>query len=437
MKKRIICILFLIFSITLTQGNSAQMRADTSPQVKVNKKSYVLRPKSGIYFTPTIPKSSALNTDTGETLVVWQVGNGTSTFGRILSATGRGTKKKFEITSSAIHYGLGAAYNPSVKEYLVLYALHDHGSILGMRFDSNAKAIGKEFTVLPETLTEIHEFPSPIFNPQTNGYTLLWQRSDGIAGTLLDQSGKISGTSVVIKKNPGKNGYYDDAYISRILGAVLFSSGKKLLVLIQQRSGEFELDYYLASVDPMLKKVKSAKKINGEPAQIPPGAIPYFHSYGATLVGLPDGSAAVFYADGKSVKRREIDLRGKFSGPSSPAFSAPLSTTALRLPRVAFSTTTKGTVGLLIASQFDESNIQDSGFAWAQVLDANGRSVGDPIDVYDYPAYDWPGDSSLLALPRKPSDILFHFQWIQLQYILAPGEGPTGSILNFKLEVQP
>jgi len=439
LKKRIISILFLIFSLcTLMQGNSAHLRADASPQIKVTKKSYFVRPKSWVWWHhPGFPKSTALNTDTGETLVIWQEANSTSTFGRILKANGAATNKKFKISSPAFHYGCGAAYNPATKEYLVLYTLEDHGSVLGMRFDSNAKAIGKEFTVLPETLTEIHQFPSPIFNPQTNGYILLSQRTDGIAGVLLDESGEISSNSVLIKKNPGTNGYYDDAHFSRILGAVLLPSGNKLLVLIQQRSSEFEFDYFLGNVDPMLKKVKSAKKINAESVQIPrlEDGNPRFFTWGATLAALPDGSAAVFYADHKSVNRRQINQNGKLSGPPSPAFSNPLSPTSFSFPRVAFSTTAKGTSGLLIVSE--NSNIQDPHFEWAQALDANGRSVGDPIGVYEFPAYDTPGDSSLLALPRKPSDTLFQFEWIQPHYLFPPGEDLKGSILNIKLEVQP
>jgi hypothetical protein len=422
--------------------------------VQVTKKSYLER-KVG---SGAILCSSAINTATGETLVVWQ---GNATNGTILDPQGRRTKKEFKIPNSNPNregspFGCGVAYNPITQEFLVVYHLDVERSIHGIRVDSQARIIGKEFTVVGQTSTNPDREPHVVFNPQTNGYTLVWDKWEGIAAANLDQSGKLSGSIVIVKKNPGKNGYFDERPTFRILDAKFLSSGSKLLVVFTQRIDQIKGDIWLAALDPMLAHVPTSNLVKLNKKHIDLGwngfegsdPVVYFGwiYQGASLAMLQDGSAMVFYADGywNGVKRRKIDQQGRLSGVAHPAFSAPIAKAHLSQPLVAFSTTANGTVGLLIAKQDnppkDRSNLPQAGdpnFAWAQALDSKGRPIGDPVAVFELlPDNVYDIGSALIAVPLNSSDKLFHFVWMTPTDHIPPKAGKD-NILRLELQVQP
>src|SRR5262249_28651917 len=153
---------------------------------------------------------------------------------------------------------------------------------------------------------------------------------------------------------------------------------------------------------------------------------------GARLAILQDGSALVFYKDTKIVKRRKINAQGKLSGPAAPAFSPPFDKQWLIGPEVAFSTTSNGTMGLLVANDegFDKNA---STSYWGQALDSQGRPVGAAVMLHEIPSTDYtPTPGALaIALPRKPSDTRFQFIFLE------PYSGEDTNILKLDLEVQP
>ena len=152
---------------------------------------------------------------------------------------------------------------------------------------------------------------------------------------------------------------------------------------------------------------------------------------GGSLAVLQDGSAILFYADNDGVKKRTIDPKGKLSPNDSHAFSAPLDAEILHDPNVAFSTTAKGTTGLLFATSY-KNNFRGNGTAWAQVLDSKGFPIGKPVVVNPISPDTWTKNGSLLmALPRNVSQTSYEFVWLQTL-----GE-IKGSILKLNLDVQP
>jgi hypothetical protein len=431
-----ICVLYLIliFGTTFGAKPSRIARSDAaSPKILIKK-------KTDFWKVPNIfpfGLKSALNTDTGETLIVWQEAF-VGTRGRILTPAGNSTTKQFSILVES--YRCGVAYNPHTRSFLLVFKYG--GSIAGVRLDSNARKIGQIFEIVPDTSTSGNDDPHVIFNPQTNGYALIWDKTEGIAAALLDQSGKLTGSIVILKKNPGPNGFYDYdtrfTFDGRIFDVALSPPGNKLMVVFQQRFTADppneccrlggKADDWLATIDPLLRGVKPSNvvKINNKPIVL--------NSWGQWLASLaipPLGSTAVFYADDTSVKQREINQHGKLLG-ISPAFIAPANNAPLHNPTVAFSTTSNGSVGLLIAHEWSLFGGTPT-TAWARALDSKGRPVGNPVAVETLSLSGYiPMSSVLVALPRKPADKHFEFVWLQ-----ARAREDEGSILKLNLEVQP
>lgn len=429
-----------------------------SPVVKVTNQSTFSRSNS---WFPTFPHG-AFNTDTGETLVVWEDGavnndpswdngEGIALYGRLINAQGKSTSKKIYVGGD-VEQQPDVAYNPVTREYLVVFDRqccianrpYPNDSIHALRLDLHLIAIGKEFEIIPATKTDRMTNPQVIFNPETQGYSLIWEdwdrsesvgtQNSGIHVIQLDQSGKITGNRVSIAKNPGKSGFYDNSCCGRVLDVAMLLSAKRLLVVFRQRSSGDQVEYWLARIDPKLNKVGAQKFAH---YSVDPQGGPNYRSRGASLAVLADGSALVFYADDDGVKKRTISPKGELSRNDSFAFAAPLDTESLFDPTVGFSTTANGTTGLLIATQreyVDTAEGEQSGIAWAQVLDSKGLPVGKPTEVNQAPLDTVTHFGSLLmALPRGQSNTRFEFVWLQT----LGSSKVQSTILKLNLDVQP
>lgn len=406
-----------------------------SPQITVSGKSVFSGPThEGWYYLP----HSALNTTTGETLVVWQGGSESAVSGRIISPQGISTEKKIPFIPTDSVQGCDVAYNPITKEYLlVFHRAAENDVIHALRLDSNANAIGKEFQVVGQAFFR-NVYPHVIFNPRNKGYILIWENwgesginpDAGIKAVLLDQKGRIAGDKVTIMKNPEPGGVYDNFCCGRVLADAFLPSGNKLLVFFKQYFNKGYGDYWLATLDPMLKNVtpSNVMRINTQPLDL---AV-YGGNVGAwagTLAILPDGSAVAFYTDNNGVSRQPINLDGIPSGAVTPAFSAPLSNHLLGDPKTAFSTTSAGTIGLLLAQEGDYTGTTD----WAQRLDSHGNALSDPqiISRTEPWIYRW---GSVLTPVSLNANKFYEFNWLQC---LIDGHNDQSTILKLNLDVQP
>jgi len=427
----VLVLVFIVCSSWIADATSA------SPQIVIKKRSVRSLHEQGY------GSSKALNTDTGNTLVIWRE-DYIGVVGQLISRTGRFQGKPFVIAKSSgkddnfcCVWGSSITYNPITAEYFVAYSWFDTGSILGVRLDSNAKVIGKEITLVAASSSPFNAYPRVIFNPKTNGYVLIWDRTEGIVAALLDSSGKMNSPIVIVKKNPGSNGFYDDFQTNnssntdkhdpfnwRIFDVEWLGAAKKLLILFQQRFSADEADLWLAKLDPLLKRRPKVSKVSTTPIDLKASAWGYWRG---SLASLPDGTACVFYADQEKVKERTISSRGKLSSPPFAAFSGVIDE-PLYDPAVTFSSTSSGTIGLLVAYVIIPFGVSGQN-SWAQVLDEHGLAIGE-AKIIDTLVSAQPITSALMALPRKPSDTQFEFVWLQSRVDPAPPK-----LLKLKLQV--
>src|SRR5262245_17592450 len=274
MKILAICILLLTFI-------SGIAVAETST-IRVKQKSVFAKYANTSAF-PTFPMSAS-NASTGETLVVWQAdsqdlprpgcGDGITSWGRIMGPLGNSTATLIPTVLPDTESGAAIAYNPTTKEFLLVFGrinwsgCDQNFAINGFSLNSQMKTIGQEFEIIPSTATTQNVHPNMIFNPHTNGYTLIWEITgksgsgtpdSGLTAVQLDQTGNITGNRVTMAKNPGGNKFYDNFCCGRVLDFAELPSGKKFAILFQQRSQVNQVDYWLATMDLTLKSVTRSK----------------------------------------------------------------------------------------------------------------------------------------------------------------------------------
>jgi hypothetical protein len=346
---------------------------------------------------------TALNTLTGQTLVVWQKSQvfssgGTTVLGRIVNTKGKAISGEIKLATGAVS-GYGGSpsvtYNPLRNEFLVAFD-SDGGGISVRRVAANGNPSGKavNITTDPVSSNASNYSPKVTFNPTTKGYTVIWIRDDGVSATVVGlsvtETGKANGS--VLEIGPG---YFFTLDLASL------PSGKKVLALFYEGD-----NYYLATLDPYLKSAQVAK-LNTKPAIRKTETF----WWAASLAVLPDSSAIVFYADESSVKGRKINSDGKLNGKPFVAFQAPEGSTRLLSPSAVFSTTSKGTRGILVASRDDDPS--GAATTWAQVLDSNGTSIGAPLIVNSTPDTETTLAGQISVLPVKPGSNVFRFQLYQ------------------------
>jgi hypothetical protein len=428
--KKLALFIISILLVTCVYAGSPTISVKSKKQIRLTDFAYELE--------------KSFNTLTGETLVIWLQNDG-RLIGALISPKGKLVGKAFLLVNNLM-FGASIAFNPSTQEYFVAYGPFDrsivpYGSIFAVRLDQHGKRIGNEITVVegvkPEKPNDLGDnaFPHLIFNPKTNGYIMIWERTEGIAAALLDKDGKLTSPIQIVKKNPGPNGYYDDqrSWHGRIYDVEWLAPANKLLVVFGQRFTDQppggtggQADDFLAVLDPLLQRQAKVSKINTDPLFLGIGGS------GLAVLGiLPDGSACVFFADNEIVKGRTINSKGKFTSALFPAFSGPVDA-PLYDSTVALSTTNLGTVGLLMAYRGTPSGVAGQNF-YAQVIDGHGRPIGDPQKIEDHTQVE--GFQSLLfALPRKQTDTRFEYIWLQSRF--GNNSGPC-TILKLKLQVTP
>ena len=198
--------LLLIILVHLLQASDFARLRTAVPQITVKKKSNLATTFDWVGFYHL---KSALNTLTGETLVVWERDYPNYVEGKILNSKGAATPQKLGYIPPDGRVGHGVAFNPTKQEFLVVYTTQEL-SIAGRRFTTRGKPIGTEFKIISPDLQNVNDHPRITFNPHTDGYAMVWDRTEGIAAVLLNQSGNVAGNMIIIKKNLSPNGYYDN-----------------------------------------------------------------------------------------------------------------------------------------------------------------------------------------------------------------------------------
>ena len=386
---------FLIFLSLLATTSFAQ--------VQVTKKTFQRFKAVGIN-SPQL----AQNTVTGEFLAVWlqSDGSGGHLVGRITNKTGKTITPAMTFADDYWIFDLALAYNPIRNEYLLVYDDRptDPGPrvILGIRLDPAGKSIGNAINISKsiDTFRSNNWNPRVIFNPKTGGYSVVWEHNENgfqLVGVSVSDAGKV-GRAVVIRKATG------DFPSHSALGCVPMDiayhqpSGKLLVTYFRVRPDHAE-DYFLATLDALLKKVpaSASSKINKEPIHDD-----YIAGYGleSASIALHDNTGVIYFNDNTSVKQRAISLQGRPAGQITQAFNAPVNQTEFAYQKALFSAGPGGTSGILVAIP------SDYGSVWAQPLDSNGAPVGTPTKLYT-------ASISSFALGQLPATAATHsYLWL-------------------------
>lgn len=417
--------------------------------INVQKQLFVPK-ETGVYHAN---QAVALNTRSGQTLVVWQKLNATESvvMARLVNAQGNTVTAQYPVSTTPAIAHPSVCYNPVRNEYLLAYDDNPNvelkkTSIYLQRLTSAGKISGTPVKISTDTISVemANFFPKVVYNPKNGAYTIIWLReisgagqagggNNGMVGALVTATLTLGGPVVLIQKTVIES--------SRLWGPITMdvayhpASNKLLVPFVQVASGTgaTQANYYLATLDGSLNNVTPSNivKVNNAAVQLGEG-----FAWGARLALFQDTPGFVFYVDSANVKRRKIDLQGKLSGSSIVAFKAPKNNTKLTYPSVAFSMNAKGRRGVLIATQ-DAFRETGGATMWAQVLDANAIPVGAPIRVELTSATDTALSGLVTPLPVKLTDTLFRFSaYYTLAQFKAPGQTYENSgIVKLNLNV--
>jgi hypothetical protein len=142
--------------------------------------------------------------------------------------------------------------------------------------------------------------------------------------------------------------------------------------------------------------------------------IPPSQAGGPILESPSPDSPIAYFTDDTNAKGQRFKADGKLDGGSFSALNPPANNSRLLVSTVAFSTTPRGTVGLLIA--FDDDGYPNGNVSvWAQALDKNGKPVGSSKKVFLTASKERYEANKIFAIPGKPEDTVARFVWYGLK----------------------
>lgn len=403
----------------------------SSAQVILNKKSTILPEQSQRVINPW-SVVYAQNTGTGETLIVWYEwisdGVGTTLTGRIADGKGKAIGKPFTILSQTQKPGDifnccfsdRATYNPFTNEYFVTHseghedATGQFEKILAQRLAADGRLKGSQIDLTSRFPERAPFSNKPIvlkFNPVTSGYLQFSLRHTVPAHTttvgfyeLLTPEGEPAQPPVIT------NWFWPVDFTFEPSGKMLMSS--------VHRAG-LDVEYAIASVDPRKKSelqnlkpedwTSVARTTNPVPTSRPELIVER-----AILEVPPSDSPILYFTDNANVKGQKFSADGKLEGASFSGFNPPAKNIRLLASAVAFSATSQGVVGMLIALD-DEGYPNGSVSVWAQALNSQGRPVGSSKKLYTTSVNERIETNELFALPAQSGDTVARFVWYGLK----------------------
>ncbi len=361
-----------------------------SAQVQLDKKSTIF--PGGTNSKMWAP-GFAVNTRTGDTLIMWSPYLGDNSIrGLIVNKKGKNGKP---FTFPPVVRNSGPfVYNPNTNEFLIAFTDRLPGTFESrpfvLRLNSDGHPVGKPIDIISHH-PNLTDAPGPAtikFNPITGGYILV-SYDHGIPEVIddsffycahLNEKGQLTAPLQQITRE-NHIFFTDIEYLP---------SAKKLLFVSMifwdsiDPSNHYR-DYALATVrSSKLKNFKKADFTNiGRVFYPDPGGEHANHrltGFGAALAFASVDSAFTYFTDNQNIKGQKIDADGKLSGTSFKAFNPPIKDNQLLWPSAAFSETSAGVRGILIAIEHD--NTGGAASIWAQVLNKKGKPSGSPVKLY-------------------------------------------------------
>lgn len=442
MKRHVVLVgILLLFTASLSIAQVALVRKSI---IRPEQAHRLINPWTGEY---------AQNTHTGETLIMWYEYESnptcqlcakvnTTLVARIVDGQGKTVGKEFTIAAKPQEdkdvfnccYNNKVAYNPVTDEYLVNHSEGHPDSIeykiLTQRLTADGKLKGPQVNLTGQFPSRAPFDNKPIilkFNPWTHGYLQFSQRHAEPADTTtvgfydpITAKGTAAGPPVQT------NWWVPDDY-------TFLPSGRLLMSTTWDVDGG--VNYLITTADPS----NPNEMQNQNPATwaflgrfIPPS-----QAGGPILESPSPDSPVVYFSDDTNVKGQRMKADGKLDGASFSALNPPANNSRLLVSTVAFSTTSRGTVGLLIA-------LDDDGFpngtvsVWAQALDKNGKPVGSSKKLFSTATRERYEANKVFALPGNPGDTVARFVWYGLKIDTSTNKalGSNSVVQKFDLSVR-
>jgi hypothetical protein len=355
-------------------------------------RSVILSRQPGIF---AVSVQSAFNFNTNSTLVVWVRHTGTqekrSIWGRLINAEGAPIGQAFQIVSGPNAQSPDLIYNPSAKQFLLVYANEITGNNRFEVFAQRLNAIGRRagppvrVSLATDRGKSINNyFPVTIFDAFENSYVVIWTRSRNSTSLNIEQGlfGAVLNTNLTVRKAPARmHPLYDEAEAFRgpnITDLGFHGPSKKLLLTgyTQTHDPGFFVQYFVARADSTLQQPKIVlTRLKSDTSS---GAAPH-----ASLMRTFGGGMTGLFVEGSGVKKRKINNLGFPFGAVSFLFTGPVQTVPLEFPVSATSITDEGFESVVVA-------LDDSSTGTARLFLQSHNSSGTAV--------------------RTPSELLSNFQ---------------------------
>lgn len=423
MKKTVLVILFLFTVSLLAQAQ----------QVQVARSVFVA--KSGTLFN--LNANIALNSKTGQTLVVWERVNNAdhSIFGRLLSSQGKPAGGEFLLAAGPNASHPNAVYNPVKNEFLLSYDDNPtfslkHTDVYLQRLTPLGKNTGPVAKATTDTISApmVNYLPKLVFNAKSSNYLLFWIReivnitqgldNNGLVGVVVNPGGTVGGSVVLVRKT-----VVDSPNLLEpiLLDAVFHPLTGRVLIGYTQfitGTGAGQFNYYYGNLDPKLAGITEANFTKTNTAGI---SISQF-VWGLKFAFQSTGTGFMVFVDSANMKRRKIDSTGKLSGTPMVAFHPPKNNTRLFYPGLILANGANGIRGLMLGVQ-DPFNSSGVATVWAQPIDANGLALGPAVKVDATDSTNTAFGSQLQALPQPPTATTYRFiDLYALTQFTSPGQ---------------
>lgn len=412
-----------------------------SQHVQVAKSTFIA--KSGTLFN--LNTSIALNSKSGQTLVVWERVNNAdhSIFGRLLSSQGKTAGGEFLLMTGPNASHPSVVYNPVKNEFLMSYDDNPtfslkHTDIYLQRLTALGKKTGTLVKATTDTVSApmVNYLPKLVFNPKTSNYLVIWIReivnitqgldNNGMMGVVVTPTGTLGGSVVMIRPTVEDSpNLLDPIALDAVIHPV---TGRLILGYVQHVTGTSagQFNYYFGNLDPKLAGISDANfsKINTNAINTTQFV------WGLKLAFQSTGTGFLVFVDTSNMKRRKIDATGKLFGPAAIAFHSPKNNTKLFYPGLILTNGANGLRGLLLGVQ-DPFSSSGAATIWVQPLDANGLALGPAVKVDTTDSTNTAFGSQLQALPQPPTATTYRFiDLYALTQFTSPGQTFQASGIN-------
>jgi hypothetical protein len=398
----------------------------------------------------------ALNSKTGNTLVVWErrVGQGHSILAKLLNDQGKRASAVFTLVNNQNISHPSVAYNPDRDECLLTFdnnanLLLEQTNIFALRLNAKGRAIGTASVLTTDSVssTMANFLPLVTYNHKTSRYVVVWIRevtanvgpgTDGLVAAQIDaETVKPLADPVVMRLTTVEQ---SGSTISLLIPIPLDlkvqpTSGKIMVGFIQKITGTNgeSANYFFGGVASDLSNSKDFPftQVNSSPVNVTDNFV-----WSIRFDFGSNGRGLLVFVDSTKIRLRKISGGGTVTGPIRSAFKKPKSSTKFFFPNIVITKGSHGTRAFLIAVQdaFDEGG---EATIWSQVLDGAGLRLGPPVKIVETNTKTAVHETAISVLPH-PDDsetypILVCFN---LSEFHTPGQTLDGSglvLLNIKV----